>query len=170
MMKYLFLDIDGVLNHKEWYRERIKDYKDTFTCWEQECFDPDCVARVNTILNETGARLVVSSSWRLDKKLASIFSLVGLPTDFDITPTKNIYTGDRYDTRGEEIEEFLKENPCDQYVILDDDKDFSEEQLNEHFVHCCADYLQTIYEGREGETGLTELKMREAINILNKII
>ena len=167
-MKYLFLDIDGVLNHEEWYRERIKNYKDTFTCWEQECFDPDCVERVNRILKETGARLVISSSWRLDTKLSNIFETVGLPTDFDITPTKNIFTDDRHDTRGEEIEEFLKENPCDQYVILDDDMDFNEDQLKCHFVHCCADYLQALQEGNEGQTGLTELKMRESIRILNK--
>lgn len=151
-MKYLFLDIDGVLNHNKWYEsERLKELSPTFIRWEQECFDPECVQRVNRILKETDARLVVSSSWRLDLELPHIFAAVGLPIDFDTT-----HTGDCYDTRGEEIEGFLEENPCENYVILDDDTDFTEKQLKNHFVHC------------SNKEGLTEEKTNQAIKILNK--
>jgi hypothetical protein len=169
-MKYLFLDIDGVLNHEEWYRERVRNRKRNE--WWEDCFDPECVKRLNRILEETGAKLVVSSTWRSDQKLKHYFETIGITTDFDITPniTHELPNGEIYwPDRGEEIEEFLKIHPCDTYVILDDDWDFTEEQLKDHFVHCCADYTQAFKEGHEGQTGLTDLKMKEAINILNYI-
>ncbi len=170
-MKYLFLDIDGVLNHEEWYRERVYALKRKE--WWMDYFDPECVRRLNNILQETGARLVISSSWRMDRELKRYFGAVGIPTDFDISPslTKEDESGVLiWANRGEEVAEFLKDHPCDNYVILDDDMDFTEDQLKNHFVHCCADYMQAFKEGHEGQTGLTELKMKEAINILNKII
>lgn len=172
-MKYLFLDIDGVLNHEDWYVHKLDPItRASYTEFWQDCFDPDCVKRVNEILAATGANLVVSSSWRFDLHLSDIFRQVGLPTEFLKTP--NIHREDEFGMsdwvdRGEEIEVFLKDHPCDAYVILDDDKDFTEEQLKEHFVHCCCDFIQAAQERHPGETGLTERKMKEAINILNKI-
>lgn len=47
-MKIIFLDIDGVLN-------RHGDGKD---------FEPECVANLNRVLTATGAKLVISSTWR----------------------------------------------------------------------------------------------------------
>jgi len=155
-MKYLFLDIDGVLNHDKWYEsKRLKELSPTFVRWEQECFDPECVQRVNRILKETGAELVISSSWRGDPELSEIFKSVGLPTNYCVTLLVNVSTWEYYDTRGEEIERFLKKNPCENYVILDDYTDFTEEQLKNHFVHC------------SNKDGLTEEKTNQAIKILN---
>lgn len=57
MNKYLFLDIDGVLNHDEWFES--EQYKKHQGNWQKSMFDPECVARVNKILEETGAELVV---------------------------------------------------------------------------------------------------------------
>jgi len=170
-MKYLFLDIDGVLNHEEWYKERVHTFKRKE--WWEGCFDPECVKRLNQILNKTGARLVVSSCWRNDSELKRYFETVGITTDFDTTPNIRHKLPDgtiSWPSRGEEIDEFLKTHPCDTYVILDDDWDFTEDQLKDHFVHCCADYTQAFKECHEGQTGLTDLKMKEAINILNKTI
>lgn len=164
-MKYLFLDIDGVLNHEDWYKNKIDQYRNDFKEWWEACFDPECVARVNHILDVTGARLVVSSSWRIDHSLKRYFERFCLPTDFDITPSIRRKDGS-WPTRGQEIEVFLQEHPCDNYAIVDDDMDFTDEQLNYHFVHCCADYLSALQEGHEGETGLTERKMNELINKL----
>jgi hypothetical protein len=52
-MKILFLDIDGVLNDN------------TFNAAaESSTLDPAAVARLNQVLRTTGAKLVLSSSWR----------------------------------------------------------------------------------------------------------
>lgn len=170
-MKYLFLDIDGVLNHEDWFKHKVgtRRYKE----WWENCFDPDCVGRLNHILDVTGARLVVSSSWRIDKELPRYFESLGITTDFDVITSIYRETEPGSDdwewgTRGEEINLFLKTHPCDGYVIIDDDWDFTEDQIKNHFVHCCADFCQAFTEGHEGETGLTERKMNEAINILRK--
>ena len=78
--KYLFLDIDGVLNHRAWY----KNLEDKTYPFRE--FDPECVKRVNYILEKTNARLVITSSWRLDSNIKQIFYKVGMPTIFDCTP------------------------------------------------------------------------------------
>lgn len=53
-MKVVFLDIDGVLNSAD-LRSQLA---------ESSSLDPRAVMRLNCILVETGARLVLSSSWR----------------------------------------------------------------------------------------------------------
>jgi hypothetical protein len=51
--KILFLDMDGVLNAHEWLGE-------AGSCDVRH----DCVLRLNRILHETGAAIVLSSAWR----------------------------------------------------------------------------------------------------------
>lgn len=154
--RYLFLDIDGVLNFSSHYEKLAKEGKTFEPHWLRD-FNPDCVRRVNEILKETGADLVVSSSWRLDSNLKAIFEAVGLPTTFHRTP---FCWGE---DRGEEIEEFLYLGTIDWrgYCILDDDDDMLEDQL-EHFIQTNNGEL------REEEQGLTEKVKEKAINILLK--
>lgn len=52
-MKVLFLDIDGVLNDRS--RSPLA---------ESSSFDAGAVMRLNRVITSTGARLVLSSSWR----------------------------------------------------------------------------------------------------------
>ena len=172
MNKYLFLDIDGVLNHDEWFKS--EHYRKHQENWEKSMFDPECVARVNRILEATGAKLVVSSSWRSMKDLKEIFEGVGLPTDFDITPhADRIYSREEYayDSpvfwRGNEIKYYLDRHPADNYVILDDDSDMLPHQIK-HFIRTCGDkiYKADLYINNEG-SGLTEKVMNKAIDILN---
>ena len=172
MNKYLFLDIDGVLNHDGWFDSEY--YKKHQENWQKSMFDPECVARVNRILEATGARLVVSSSWRSMTDLKEIFEGVGLPTDFDITPHADmIYSREEYayDSpvfwRGNEIKYYLDRHPAGNYVILDDDTDMLDEQL-EHFIQTCGDKIHTtnLYISNEG-SGLTDKVMNKAIEILN---
>jgi hypothetical protein len=187
MNKYLFLDIDGVLNHDEWFDS--VHYKRHQENWKKSMFDPECVARVNRILEETGARLVVSSSWRSMTDLEEIFAGVALPTKFDRTPhADQLYPkedpNDKYLNpigsewsgwddldirywRGSEIKYYLDRHPAGNYAILDDDTDMLDEQL-EHFIQTCGDKINTpnLYINNEG-SGLTDKVMNKAIDILN---
>lgn len=54
-MNILFLDIDGVL-----------------APWDADGLDPACVARLDELLSRTGARLVLTSSWREHTPLEQI--------------------------------------------------------------------------------------------------
>lgn len=176
MNKYLFLDIDGVLNHDEWFGS--PEYKNNQSNWEVSMFDPKCVERVNKILQETWAELVVSSSWRSMSDLEKIFERVGLPFKFhrtmhadkiypDLDPIRDLYNDDKRYWRGSEIKHFLDNHPCKSYVILDDDCDMLDSQMD-HFIQTCGDriYNPELYETNEG-SGLTEKVMNKAIDILN---
>lgn len=179
MNKYLFLDIDGVLNHDEWFES--DGYRKNRANWQISMFDPVCVERVNKILDVTGARLVVSSSWRSMTDLEDIFAGVGLPTTFWRTPhadmlnykdDTDLYSRD-YDNpkwwRGSEIDYWLdRYDPGSNYVIIDDDCDMLPHQM-EYFIQTCGDrfYTPKLYE-KNGGSGLTETVMSKAIDILNR--
>jgi hypothetical protein len=70
-MKALFLDVDGVLNTTRWLRDRGAEWP-PWAGVQFDLSDPDCwasmlqrelVARLNRVLDATGATIVVSSSW-----------------------------------------------------------------------------------------------------------
>ena len=61
--KYLFLDVDGVLNSVSWYREEWnKDH-----VYPQGDFDPKCVEIVNRIVKETLGELKLICNQSLTK-------------------------------------------------------------------------------------------------------
>lgn len=116
--KYLFLDVDGVLNSVSWYREEWNKYHS----YPHGDFDPKCVEIVNRIVEETGCKVVVSSSWRTESNLQSIFDKAGLKFKIhSITPFGS--------HRGCEIQEWL-DSQTEPYVyaILDDDRDMLSHQ------------------------------------------
>jgi hypothetical protein len=57
MEKYIFLDIDGVLNTRKSIELPMLDDKN-------HRFDPACVEALNNIIEETDAKIVITSSWR----------------------------------------------------------------------------------------------------------
>ena len=150
-MKIIFLDFDGVITiPPKWYIN-LKKLK-----W------------IKKIVDETGAKIVVSSSWRCntvehtkeiildENKKCSKNKILQWFVDnlYDVTPwfsDKKYYgTG-----RGGEIQTWLNEHPeVENYVIIDDDADMLDEQLY-HFV-------QTNY-----EHGIGESETIYAIKILN---
>lgn len=107
-MKVLFLDIDGVLNSEE--------YAISLGKGGMLGINPEAVKILDRILEATGAKLVISSSWRGSSDLlADIRSNVG--EYIDITPRLS-------GIRGLEVKTWLDTNPVDRYAILDDDSDF----------------------------------------------
>ena len=66
--KILFLDIDGVLNSYAVNYGR-KD-------WPECCYDPSLCRNLKQVLDETGAEIVVSSTWREETYLLDRFPII----------------------------------------------------------------------------------------------
>jgi hydroxymethylpyrimidine pyrophosphatase-like HAD family hydrolase len=148
-MKIIFLDIDGVLNN---YGTR-----------KDNDIDPKNIEVLNNIVKNTGAKIVVSSTWRRHHTIESLSKILieaGLIGEvISFTPSL------RSDgiLRGNEIYEWMNKNEdvigCrrsdfNEYVILDDDSDMLYWQ-RENFI--CVN----------GEFGLTNKDAYKAEWILN---
>ena len=73
----LFLDVDWVLNSATWFAS-----KGPMSVTE---VDPRAVRRVQRIVAKTGAKIVLSSSWRGSAELEEKLRAAGVPID-DVTP------------------------------------------------------------------------------------
>ena len=120
-MKIIFLDVDGVLNNRKAFKQGKKD---GFPHGVSLVWDPDCVDRLNKIIEKTGAKIVVSSTWRLyDDAYKVLIEVMGIKGEFiGCTPDHMRMVQDS--CRGNEISEWMKENKEEgPIVILDDDSD-----------------------------------------------
>lgn len=104
-IKVIFLDVDGVLNHKEF----LLSTHDVFS------LDTSCLTRLRRLVDVTGARLVLSSSWRRsENKIKYLEEKIGIKF---YGMTKNDYK-----PRGVQISDWLKEHKeVEDYIILDDE-------------------------------------------------
>lgn len=132
-MKVIFLDFDGVINSAEFMKARHKaketkdidrnserDEKSKFN-WYISMISEEHVSRLNQIVKATGAKIVVSSTWRIlhdVEELSAFLKAKGFIGEIiDRTPR---FGGA---PRGEEITCWLDNNKVDRFVILDDDSD-----------------------------------------------
>ena len=124
--KILFLDIDGVLNsHRTAYA--FDGFPHSFGPECMAKFDHVAIGLVRKVCEETGASIVLSSSWRIIHKVHACANGLNLPI-FDSTPTGG-------QLRGDEIGMWLRDHPeVTHYAIVDDDTDMLDEQLP-RFVH-----------------------------------
>lgn len=148
-MKVIFLDIDGVLNSKRFFLGSKIDSK----------IDPNCVSQLNTLIEETGAKIVISSSWRIThskKEIREALAEHGFKGSIiGYTETLDVW-GNGPAPRGVEIKSFLqKNNRIKNYVILDDESDMLFDQRN--------NFVQT-----SGDEGLTQNDVSKCIEILSK--
>jgi hypothetical protein len=113
-MKVLFLDVDGVLN---------SNHRD---------LDMSILQRLATVLDATGCKIVVSSTWRKSDKhmdlLKKTLALIGHPeVIIDCTPVADVRISSGLwtsITRGAEIQMWLDAHPeVLQFAIADDDSD-----------------------------------------------
>lgn len=151
-MKVIFTDIDGVLN---------EDTTTTRTRSRMIFIDQDKLLRLKKIVDVTGAKIVLSSTWRYDRndpkyngdflELQEAFHNVGLEF-YSFTPVDAI--GIR---RGMEIRAWLGLHPeVIRFVILDDQIfDFEERGLLLYLIKTDFAY-----------GGLTEDLAQEAIDLL----
>ena len=166
-MKVIFLDIDGVLNTGWWYTQMDRNTpKDKYGY----AFDPNAVANLKKIIDETGADIVISSSWKSFglSELEEMWMDRGLPGKLiGITPNSvsdemllnaDLDHMELFSIRGIEINEWLikHEKRVSQYVIIDDMDNMLPEQQS-HFV-------QT-----NSEVGITNEDAEKTIVILKNI-
>lgn len=133
-MKVLFLDVDGVLNsHSDF---RVWADFDGFP----HIVNLDKVDRLVKIINETGCKIVLSSSWRNSQYGYDTLKKLNYFEIFDCTPRHHYENnGRKYTCRGAEIQDWLDRNPCTNYAIVDDDSDMLDSQLR-HFVQTDPEY------------------------------
>lgn len=161
MRKVIFLDIDGVLSPRWWNSDKQSD---NYGC----LFDAKAVANLAKIIEETGAEIVISSSWKNIGlvELQNMWRDRGLPGKLvDITPDymsdeillkEDSANVDYLYERGSEIQGWLLLHGDDvgRYVIIDDMDDILPEQQF-HFV-------QT-----DPEVGITNDDVKKVVHLLN---
>ena len=147
-MKIIFLDIDGTINNS--------------SCWWvrplENRFAPECITALNKITEETGADIVVSSTWRVSFKLDELIYILksaGIKGSIiGQTPIVR-FSGGR---RGDEIYSWIYDasteigKKIEHFVILDDNSDM--DPVMDHLVQCKPDI------------GLTEELADKAIEML----
>lgn len=130
-MKLIFLDIDGVLNSWRFYKNNaLKGKKPSMLPDDQ--IDPKAVGHLNEIIEATGALVVVSSTWRLNrtpKQLQEILNKFGfIGCIIGKTPSMHRDAEGKRLYRGDEIQYWLNDNKhivVDSFVIIDDDSDMA---------------------------------------------
>jgi hypothetical protein len=149
--RVIFLDMDGVLNSETFLRKREDEHRalghtepsspkreTTCTCFQFERqVDREAVARLNRLVAETGAKIVISSSWR---KLLDPPELLRVLVEHGLVAEIIGETPDGYNDpvmlevhghldcifRGHEIDAWLRKHPeVDRFVILDDGGDMA---------------------------------------------
>ena len=166
-MKLIFLDIDGVLNsdvymETPFYQDEVKshginDYKSYAVVLRAHHthLDPSAVQLLNQLVKDSGAEVILSSTWRLRysleemndmlKKRGATFQIIGTTPSIKRQGTK----------RGSEVSLFLSklEEQPESFVILDD---------IDQFPHHRANFVRT-----PEKTGLTKEYVEKALKILN---
>lgn len=124
-MKVIFLDFDGVLNSNAFLRalppNDNPNRAEAMT--SARMIDPLAVARLQRIVAATGAEVVISSTWRLYRRIHELGALLqghgfkGWP--YDLTPAKFSSL-----PRATEIDMWLEESDetVTGFVVLDDDR------------------------------------------------
>lgn len=165
----IFLDVDGVLNNEEFFKNRLK--QPTSDIWSKRYICPILLGRLNTIILETSARIVFSSShrfnWVTEKEMIENLKEAGVLGDIiGRTPRLRFDPELNYGysvPRGCEIKAWIELNKSIlgdkvskfKYVILDDDSDMLYWQRD--------NFIRT-----DGHLGLTDENVKQAIKILNE--
>ena len=183
-MKIIFLDVDGILNcedayrsgecqYQEWvWEDGRKDHYQRFCSWSKDL--------LNKLIDETGAKIVISSTWRMSgiDFMRKVWEMEGMSGEI-IGITPSLRTQGISIPRGMEIKYFLeedlkfrhinwdedhqresmKESGVENYIIIDDDSDMLYNQRN-HFVH--------VLPSPRNKSGFNEKYYAEALEKLSK--
>lgn len=161
--KLIFLDIDGVLNSREWTSHVFNNNGNDKQL--SDVVDPNAVRKICKICEETDARIIISSSWRTFDYNTTVQNLRKY-RDFEQLIPYIVGITSRYNigcSRGDEIQYLLNdirkhhyEHECPtknlfikdveiteepKYVIIDDDYDMLKHQMK-YFMR--TDFIRGI--------------------------
>ena len=164
-MKVVFLDVDGVITHQHYEGK------------EREGLDPEKIKLIARIVKDTGAFVVLSSSWRLsyDQQtggkawdyiiLENCLAEAGIEI-YDITtriPFSSSLGWRR--TRPLEILDWIVEHKVNSFAILDDDEwDFARYGLDKHWVQTSSEFGISALDTRLATNLIENIKFREDWN------
>jgi hypothetical protein len=152
----VFLDIDGCLRHEDFFKNNILEQTADHTDGLLK-FDKRSMKNLNHIIQKTGAKVVISSSWRFGwqlEELQRLFNYNGFCGEIIGTTPIYLESYTHQISRGKEISDWLNKNPVENYCIIDDCNDMLEEQIS-HFVFV------------DDKHGITEEDAEKAIQILS---
>jgi hypothetical protein len=160
----IFLDIDGVLNSRNFYEKVIENggcQADT------NDIDPKAVEYLNWIGSKVpDLWVVISSTWRLDFTTSTswntLFKLLGIHLKvYDVTPRLNTYRGDeilqwllQHDAEKRKNPNWQQHDAVESFVIVDDDSDM--ESLSSRLVQV------------DNHKGLTLHHAKKVVEMLNQ--
>ncbi len=165
MSNTIFLDVDGVLNSKFWDDEHQREIS------EGKYVDLEAVKLLGDLVRRTDAKVILHSGWRFwfDESMNPLrpeaeyfadamkkegISIAGVTPDLT---TEEIRITKKFSlVKADEILLWLKENACDNWVVLDD-LDLHNSEISGHQVMTNAD------------RGLTEADVEKAVAILTKL-
>lgn len=162
MNKYIFLDIDGVLNSMDWFKQNKGVAGHTE-------INPDKVKMLKEIVDCTGAQIILSSTWRSlaaheDKPEHEMYTYLKTSLKkFGLSISG--HTPCMQQNRPQEIKAWLENNinEGDRYVSLDDD--YSYEAYRQYGIEECL--VKTSFYEPDG--GLRKEHVEKAVKILNGV-
>lgn len=174
--KFIFLDVDGVLNNSKWLLNEEWQEDENHTPFLDHIDDHN-LDLLERLVNETGAKIILISSWRheINKNDINEWSSVSRhvqvlldkfekrhlkltdKTDTFMEKTAKLQLNTKF-TRDLEIYDWLMHHAHmhDKFVIFDD------EDIDTHHIFE-KNFIRTRF-----STGLTEENIQKAIEILNK--
>lgn len=172
-MKIIFLDIDGVLNSFNTFREIHFEWE--LTGVRRVAIDLDKVLLLKEIVDNTKALIVLSSSWRLFGKMKhgrlitnnqNLHDLIEILNNnglfiYDITPRS------RSGNREEEIRKWMENKNIDNFIVIDDDSSDLQGFIGNELIK--TNFIKTDSKGNgiAELSGLTQDHVCEAIKKLN---
>lgn len=171
-MKVIFLDIDGVLNTSQTFVDIHNEYIETGV--RRIEIDLKRLNLLKKIVDQTGAVIVLSSSWRsfgkmecgkytpLNEKMASLIKLFneyGLSI-YDVTPK------DANGIRQNEIEAWLKNKNIENFIVIDDESFDLQIFLNKELIKTSFTADDEMIKNMDDCAGLCEHHVVEAIKKL----
>lgn len=161
MIKVIFLDFDGVINAQtsKWETVEVKDFIGGCP------HDPQLVANLNLLLDNTDAKLVISSTWRMGTEISVLQDICNTLGIRGEVIGKTCVLG-KYSVRGNEIAAYIEDNKEQlgyqyywdfdrNYIIIDDDSDMLYPQRH-NFVHI------------NSEVGFSEEDAKKGLELLNR--